>query len=410
MQLLTRERPRLGHLLPVDEFHLDQIEHAADRVLEEVGLRFDGDPETLDLWRSHGMSVKEDRVYLDGAWLRAVIRASAPKSFRLRARNPVHDTIIGEHAPQIFAPIYGAPNILYADGRRSMGSLRDYRELVTLAHRSPALSNTGHMLCVLNDVPESARPMQMALAHLECSDKPFMGCVSSPEAAEVVIDMASLAIDRVQSDGECDLLHLINATPPLTYKANPLKCLKAIAKRRQGLMITSYMMMGATAPVTVAGALIQGYAEVLAGLALSQLWRLGTPVVFGLFAIPFSMRTMMPVFGDPVSALVQIYSVQLARRVGIPARGDGGVTSANIDDAQAGYEGCRATSAAVTAGADFILHAAGWLEQGRCASFGKFEREEWALCEMSGRVGEPLAPPEPLDTDVAAALSSRVAS
>jgi trimethylamine--corrinoid protein Co-methyltransferase len=395
--------------LPVDEVQLDQIERGADRVLEEVGLRFEGDPETLDVWRLQGMSVKEDRGFLDGAWLRAVIRASAPKSFRLRARNPVHDTIIGESAPQVFAPIYGAPNLQYADGRRSMGALREYRELVALAHRSPALSNIGHMICVLNDVPEPVRPMQMALAHLECSDKPFMGCVASPEAAEVVIDMASLAIDRDQREGECDLLHLINATPPLTYKANPLKCLRAIAKRRQGLMVTSYMMMGATAPVTVAGALIQGYAEALAGLALSQLWRSGTPVVFGLFALPFSMRTMVPVFGDPVSALVQVYSVQLARRLGIPARGDGGVTSANIDDAQAGYEGARATSAAVAAGADFILHAAGWLEQGRCVSFGKFEREEAALRGMYGWGIEPLAPPKPLDADVAAALRRRVA-
>ncbi len=388
---------------------MDQIERGADRVLEEVGLRFEGDPETLDMWRSHGMSVNEDRVFLDGAWLRAVIRASAPKSFRLRARNPVHDTIIGESAPQVFAPIYGAPNLQYADGRRSIGALREYRELVALAHRSPALSNTGHMICVLNDVPEPVRPMQMALAHLECSDKPFMGSVASPEAAEIVIDMASLAINREQSEGECDLLHLINATPPLTYKASPLKCLKAIARRRQGLMVTSYMMMGATAPVTVAGALIQGYAEALAGLALSQLWCRGTPVVFGLFAIPFSMRTMVPVFGDPVSGLVQIYSVQLARRLGIPARGDGGVTSANIDDAQAGYEGARATLAAVAAGADFILHAAGWLEQGRCVSFSKFERDEKALGEMYRQGIQRLAPPKPLDADVAAALRRRVA-
>jgi trimethylamine--corrinoid protein Co-methyltransferase len=236
-----------------------------------------------------------------------------------------------------------------------------------------------------------------------------MGCVASPEAAELVIDMASLAIDRAQTEGECDLLHLINATPPLIYKANPLKCLRAIARRRQGMMVTSYMMMGATAPVTVEGALIQGYAEALAGLALSQLWCPGAPVIFGLFAIPFSMRSMVPVFGDPVSDLVQVYSVQLARRLGIPARGDGGVTSANIDDAQAGYEGGRATSIAVAAGADFILHAAGWLEQGRCVSFGKFEREERALREMCGLGGEPVAPPTPLDVDVAAALRRRVA-
>ncbi|RVG77996.1 trimethylamine--corrinoid methyltransferase, partial [Sinorhizobium meliloti] len=398
---------RLGRLAPVDEAELNQIERATDKVLADVGLRFEGDPETLALWREHGMPVQEDRVFLDGAWLRSVIRATAPPTFRLRARNPVHDTIVGPDAPPIFAPIYGAPNLQFVDQRRGLGSRKEYRKLVALAHQSPALSNTGHMICVMNDIPEAARPVHMALAHLECSDKPFMGCIASPAAAQTVIEMVKLAIGREEREAECSLLHLINATPPLTYKENPLRCLRAIARNQQGIMVTSYMMMGATSPVTIAGTLIQGYAEVLAGLALAQLWFPGTPVVFGLFAIPFSMRSMLPVFGDPASQLVQLYSVQLARRLGIPVRGDGGVTSSNADDGQAGYEGGRATSVAATSGADFILHAAGWLEQGRCVSIGKFGREARAIAEMYGRAAEPMPHPDPLDGAIAAELHRR---
>ena len=250
-----------------------------------------------------------------------------------------------------------------------------YRELVSLAHESPLLSNTGHMICVPHEIPEAARPMEMAIAHFEGSDKPCMGSVASPQAAEEVIDLARSKIGRAPGAGACELLHLLNATPPLSYKDNPLKCLRAISRQGQALMVSSYMMMGATSPVTVAGTLIQGYAECLAGLALTQLWSPGTPVIMGLFAIPFSMRSMLPVFGDPASHQVQIHAVQLARRLGIPARGDGGITSANIDDAQAGYEGAKATSIAFHSGADFILHSAGWMEQGRSVSMSKFVRE-----------------------------------
>jgi trimethylamine--corrinoid protein Co-methyltransferase len=168
------------------------------------------------------------------------------------------------------------------------------------------------------------------------------------------------------------------------------------------------MMMGATSPVTVAGALIQGYAEVLAALALVQLWSPGAPVVMGLFAIPFSMSSMVPCFGDPASQVVQMYAVQLARRLCVPVRGDGGVTSSKVDDAQSGYEGARATIASVLSGADFILHSAGWLEQGRCVSMGKFRREAAALANTFCADMNPFPPPLPLDPSLEADLREKV--
>ncbi|WP_034854834.1 trimethylamine methyltransferase family protein [Sinorhizobium sojae] len=393
---------------PPDEAALRQIEDGADHVLAEVGIRFEGDLETVDLWRQNGGIVKGDHVLLDGPRLRKIIRENAPESFTLRARNPVRDTSIGaKHAP-VFAPIYGAPNVLLENGERSSGSLSIYRRLVSMAHAAPALSNTGHMICVLNDVPETVRPMEMALAHLTLSDKPFMGCIASPEAAVDVIDVASMAVGRDATDGACELLHLINATPPLVYKDNPLKVLRAVARRRQACMVTSYMMMGATSPVTVAGTLIQGYAEVLAGLALTQLWSPGAPAVMGLFAIPFGMKSMLPCYGDPASHVVQIYAVQLARRLGVPIRGEGGVTSAKVDDGQAGAEGARATAASVLSGADFILHSAGWLEQGRSVSIGKFEREATAIAQLYGIEAGESAPPLPLDPRLESELRQRI--
>lgn len=60
-----------GHgIITVDESALGQIEAGADRVLEEVGIRFEDDPETLDLWREHGGIMKGDRVFLEGSRLR----------------------------------------------------------------------------------------------------------------------------------------------------------------------------------------------------------------------------------------------------------------------------------------------------------------------------------------------------
>lgn len=392
----------------VDDAQLETIERGADRILSEIGIRFEGDPETLDLWRQAGARVVDDRAYLDGPALRAIIRASAPQQVRLRGRNPARDVVLGQGQRPVFAPVYGPPSVLLTDGRRQAGSLAHYQRFVGLAHDAAALSCTGHMMCVLNDVPEPLRPMAMALANLELSDKPLMGSIASPAAAEEVIDMVARAVGRPTGPGACNLLHLINSTPALTYKENALKCMRSIARCGEGAMVTSYMMMGATAPVTIAGALIQGYAEVLAGVALMQLWSPGVPVVMGIYAVPFSMRSMLPVFGDPAAHMVQMHAVRLARRLGVPVRGDGGVTSAKIDDAQAGYEGASANAAAILSGADFVLHSAGWLELGRCASFSKFAHEARMIAASLGLETTPGEPPLPLDPELQREFRQRI--
>lgn len=388
----------LGRAPVVDAAVIATIEAGADRVLDAVGLLFEGDPETLALWRSHGARVEGERVFLEGAWLRRVIRESAPSSFTLRARNPAHDVRIGANAPAVYAPVYGPPDVLLENGQRKGGTLALYQQLLAMVHTAPGLTNTGHMLCVPHDVPEAQRPMVMALAHLVGSDKSLMGSVASPQACAQVMDMATAAVGRAPAEATCETLHLVNATPPLCYKSNPLQCLRTIAQHGQGAMVTSYMMMGATAPVTAAGALIQGYAEVLAGLALTQLWSPGTPVVMGLFATPFSMRSMQPCFGDPVTYNVHQHAVALARHLGVPVRGDAGITASKVDDAQAGYESAFASAMCAWAKADFMLHSAGWLAQGRCVSFTKLARDSASVAHM---LGKEIPNPAPMPLDAA---------
>ncbi|WP_296744205.1 trimethylamine methyltransferase family protein [Mesorhizobium sp.] len=414
--LLTRDHREAadfiagGYRHEQDDSGLEAIEKAADRVLEETGIRFQDDPETIEILKQAGGAATGDIARLDGAELRRIVRRHAPGRFLLRGRKPARDTLVGSEDAAIFAPIYGAPNVLLEDGKRVAGSRKIYGDLVAAAHASPALANTGQMICVMEDVAEAARPLEMLLAHLTLSDKPCMGSIASPSTAEEIIDLTAAAIDRPARAGECNLLHLINATPPLTYWPNPLKCLRAIALKGEASMVSSYMMMGATAPVTVAGAVIQGYAEVLAGLALAQLWRPGAPVVMGILGYPFDMRRMLPNFGDPASQLVQFCAAGLGRRLGVPVRADGAITSAKVDDAQSGAEGGRVVAAAVASGSHFILHAAGWLEQGRTVSVPKFRRDANALAAMLGAQSVECEPPARLDSAVEREIRARLSA
>ncbi|MCU1397241.1 MAG: hypothetical protein JWN62_350 [Acidimicrobiales bacterium] len=363
----------------------------ADRILGEVGVQLLDDAESIDRLRDAGLDVTAGRGVIvgeamgdgSGARVRSSVGAlldivsSAPQSFVQHARNPNRSVQIGESSP-IFAPVYGPPNVIDDDSVRRPATMADYEELVRIADAAPGLANTGHMMCVPHDVDEPERYLAMAQAHLTCSDKPFLGSTAGEGSTADVIELTVQALASAGSalpPGSCALMHLCNSIPPLTWRGRMLGVLRASAVAGQGSLVTSFQMMGATGPAAVLGALSQGLAESLVGLALTQLYRAGAPAVLGVYAMPFDMRTMQPQFGAPSAALVQAGAVQLARRVGVPALGYGGVTSSKVDDAQAGAESGLATRAAIDSGADFVIHAAGWLDNGRTVGFAKYRRE-----------------------------------
>ncbi|MFV1480789.1 MULTISPECIES: trimethylamine methyltransferase family protein, partial [unclassified Phaeobacter] len=106
-------------------------------------------------------------------------------------------------------------------------------------------------LCIAHEGDALVPYMELARAHLELSNKPMMGTVLSEDALREVANAAGVK----DTDEDFRLLHLINLTPPLVFQANPLRCLRASAKLGQACLVASYMMMGATSPVTVAGAM-----------------------------------------------------------------------------------------------------------------------------------------------------------
>jgi trimethylamine--corrinoid protein Co-methyltransferase len=125
-------------------------------------------------------------------------------------------------------------------------------------------------------------------------------------------------------------------------------------------------------PVTVAGTLAQVLAEVLAGTAFVQLVRPGAPVVFGTFVSTLSMQSGAPTFGTPEAAMAIYGAGQLARRMNMPFRTGGSLCASKVPDAQAAYESAQTLLPTVQAGANFVLHAAGWMEGGLASSYEKF--------------------------------------
>jgi trimethylamine--corrinoid protein Co-methyltransferase len=125
-------------------------------------------------------------------------------------------------------------------------------------------------------------------------------------------------------------------------------------------------------------------AEVMAGIAYSQLIRPGAPVIFGAFVTSIDMGSGAPTFGTPEASMVTYGAGQLARRFGLPFRSAGSFCGSKLPDAQAAYETANSLNMGLLAGVNFMLHSCGWLEGGLVASFEKFVMDADQLGVLHG--------------------------
>lgn len=367
-------RPYIVRNIPtydvLSEENLVRIEQAADRILAEVGIEFRDDPVALDHWRRAGAKVDGVLVKFEPGLLREVLK-TAPAEFTQHARNPAKSVRIGGRNV-VFSPAYGSPFVMDLDRGRRYGTIEDFENFVKLAQSSPWLHHSGGTICEPVDVPVNKRHLDMVYAHIRYSDRPFMGSVTSESRAEDSIDMARIVFGRDFVDQNCVILGNVNVNSPLVWDGTMTLALRAYARANQCAVVVPFILGGAMGPVTSAGAIAQSLAETMAGCALTQLERPGVPVIFGNFLSSMSLRSGSPTFGTPEPAIGSMVVGQLARRLGLPLRCSGNFTTSKLPDAQAMNEGTMSMLAAVQCGANFILHAAGFLDGLLSMSYEKF--------------------------------------
>ena len=286
-------------------------------------------------------------------------------------RDPQKSVVIGG-SNLVFAPVYGPPFVRDLEQGRRYATIDDFRNFVRLAYLSRWLHHSGGTLCEPTDVPVNKRHLDMIEAHLTLTDKPFMGSVTEPSRAADSVEMAQLVFGEEFVANHAVMTSLININSPLTFDSTMMGALEVYARKNQACIISPFIVGGAMAPAAVAGTLTQLLAEVMAGIAYSQLLRPGAPVIFGAFVTSIDMNSGAPTFGTPEATQILYGAGQLARRLKLPFRSGGGLCSSKLPDAQAAYESANTLSNALLAGVNFMLHSCGWLEGGLVSSFEKF--------------------------------------
>ncbi len=353
----------------IDDEGLSLIEHNADTILEEIGIDFRYEP-ALAMFKAAGASIDGERVRFPRGMCREIIQKSAPAIFEQKARNPARSVMIGGNNT-VFAPVYGPPFVRDLDGGRRYAQLEDFQNFVKLTYMLPSLHHSGGTVCEPTDVPVNKRHFDMVYAHMKYSDKPFMGSVTHPERAQDTVDMCKILFGEEYVEQNTVVINLINANSPMVFDETMLGASEVYARNNQASIVSPFILAGAMSPVTAAGTLTQILAEAMAGITFTQLVRPGSPVVFGTFASSMSMQSGAPTFGTPEPAIVLNGAASLARRLGVPFRSGGSLCGSKVPDAQAAYESAQTIMPSITAGVNFVLHAAGWLEGGLASSYEK---------------------------------------
>jgi len=369
------------------ETDIATIHSATMSILSDIGVNF-YEPEALDIFKQHGLKVDGQTVHLEEKDVAAAL-AAAPAEFTVRARRPDKSVVIGGDQ-LVIAPGYGAAAMITADRTQRSARMADYDNFCRLVQTSKSIDMNGCLMVEPSDrVPRFAH-LDMLQSNIVLCDKPFLGSTMSRQAAVDSIEMAAVAFGGKSTIQNNPVMIAILSTPsPLQYSAEMAAAVIEYARCGQPCMIGLLMMAGTTGPVTLPGLLALQNAEILAGVALSQLVNPGTPVIYGSTSTVTNMRTGGLSIGAPELSMIQNATVQMGKYYGLPCRGSGGVTDAQYPDMQAGIESTLALSTTIMSGANFILHACGILGSYLAMSYEKFLADE-EICSILRRMLKPI--------------------
>ncbi|CAB1070251.1 Trimethylamine methyltransferase family protein [Olavius algarvensis Delta 1 endosymbiont] len=361
-----------GIYRPLGPVQVDLIHDQALRLLEDVGMAYEsGQDDLAALVAQAGCRVdhKASRIFFPPGIVKEMV-ARAPGEFTLYSRDGNNDLALGKD--RVYAGTGGTTvNILDLDAdevRRCV--VQDIRNVARIVEEMQHI-HFFQNCCVPNDVPIEHYDLNIAFAAMLGTRKHVMfGCNFDQGlrdtyrmAARIVGSQEALRAKPVFSISACMIIS------PLKFCTQSTANVRTAAELGVPTTVTSAPMSGSTAPMTMAGTLLQTHAEVLAGITVHQLTRPGAPVLYGGLPAMAEMRRMGYQGGAIECGMMQAAMHQLSQRVDVPNYASSGLSDSKISDVQAGWEKAFTTGLAVMGGNNYIHHAAGMLESMQCVAY-----------------------------------------
>ncbi len=363
-----------GIYRPLKDREVEIIHQKALDILEQVGIGYEEDLEALEMMDKAGCRIasKERKIFIPRDLVIKMIN-KAPGEFTLFSRDGKNDLFVGKD--RVYAGTGGTTvNILDLEtGEIRKTLLKDQYNITKLIDTLDNIHFYQSAVAPLDIPPERYDPNILFAAMMGTTKHIMFGCnfrsgleEAFKIASIVVGDDTTLRAKPVFSIAACAIIS------PLKFCSQSVANIQQAARLGVPATITSAPMSGSTAPMTMAGTLLQTHAEELAGITLHQLTVPGAPVLYGALPARADMKTMGYRGGAIECGMMQAAQHQLSQRIDIPNYASSGLSDSKIPDAQAGWEKAFTTLLAVMGGNNYIHHAAGMLESMNSVAFEQY--------------------------------------
>lgn len=366
---------RIGGLYkPLTDQQIETIHQKALDILEQVGIGYEENLEALDMLKHAGCRIdeKSKKIFMPRNLVTKMVN-KAPGEFTLYSRDGKNDLFIGKD--RVYAGTGGTTvSILDLETGKMRGTLlKDQYSITKLVDTLDNIHFYQSAVVPLDIPGERYDPNILFAAMMGTTKHIMFGCnfrsglkESFKIASMVVGGDEILRAKPIFSIAACVIIS------PLKFCSQSVKNIQQAAKLGIPTTITSAPMSGSTAPMTMAGTLLQTHAEELAGITLHQLTVPGAPVLYGALPARADMKTMGYRGGAIECGMMQAAQHQLSQRIDIPNYASSGLSDSKIPDAQAGYEKAFTTLLSVMGGNNYIHHAAGMLESMNAVAFEQY--------------------------------------
>jgi len=216
-----------------------------------------------------------------------------------------------------------------------------------------------------DDIDDSNKDVNKFFASLNNTTKHVMSGLTELGQLENVIRMVQLIAggeDRFRQNPIISFITCVIKSPLQLVDDTTQKAIE-IARKGIPLVISSSPQGGSTASIREDGMVAQINAEILVGIALTQLVNKGTPVLYGSVPVRTRMDNLYDSYGVPEFSQYNIDCVQMARYYGLPCYSTAGVSDVRVPGIQASVERLFSHILVTLSGAQYVHYAFGLLER-----------------------------------------------
>lgn len=326
---------------------IELIHNSSVKILEETGINVPN-KEVLKMCEEFGgiVDYETETLRIPEKALEDVLQAVREVNKELFEAESIKKKITANISTQVYYNDYKTKICRY-------GVREDNFKGFALLENLDAFEN-ANALVVPSDVPAAVSDVITYRDIYTYSKKPGATYILTPLSAKYIVEL-----NKVMGKGSDYFLETIS---PLSFKKDTLEMALFFAKQGGGLGIGPMAMGGATAPVTIAGALTLENTEILASIFLVYVMT-GKPAQYSAPMHSIDMKTTLCSFGSANQGLFAVAVAQLSRYYGLLGMTNSGLTDSLMPDFQGGVEkgitacfnylaGCRAMGAQGIVGAD----------------------------------------------------------